>query len=211
MKGKYKTFWRRLIALIIDAYAMWPIGILLGYFLNKNGLVFVLMDSLSLFVYSIIFHGLCGQTLGKFILKIKVLTISETKISFKNSFIRDAIPLFLAFLLITYMYYYFPEFSLLVNNDNLSEQQVASLFSNNDILGKLHIYSPIGILLLLSLGWYVLEILTVLTDYKRRALHDLIADTVVVKKVPNKGISKDPYSGTNHNPDAQVRVSNVSK
>ncbi len=213
IREKYKTFWCRFVALIIDLFVMWPIGILLGYFLNKNGLVFTLIDSLSIFAYSILLHGICGQTLGKFILKIKVLTILERKISFKSAFIRNAIPLFLAFFLIIYMYFYFPEFFLFNNNDALNKLQAALSLANNDVLDKLqeeyierlHIRSPTVILLLLNLGWYVIEILTMFTNKKHRALHDLIADTIVIKKVPNKCISKGPCPGTNLNSSVSER------
>ncbi|MCP4265769.1 MAG: RDD family protein [Candidatus Brocadiaceae bacterium] len=203
-KEIYKTFWRRFVALIIDLFVMWPIGILLGHFLNKNGLVFTLIDNLSIFAYSILLHGICGQTLGKFILKIKVLTILERKISFKSAFIRNAIPLFLAFLLIIYMYYYYPEI-LLFNNDDVLDKLLEKHIE------KLHINSPIVILLLLNIGWYMLEILTMFTNNKRRALHDLIADTVVIKKVPNKGISKGPFPGTNLNSSVSERANDVNR
>lgn len=39
---------------------------------------------------------------------------------------------------------------------------------------------PEGILAFASLGWFLLEVFTMLANYKRLAFHDLIAKTVVV-------------------------------
>jgi uncharacterized RDD family membrane protein YckC len=40
---------------------------------------------------------------------------------------------------------------------------------------------PALILAYASIGWFLLEVVTMLTNSKRRALHDLIAKTVVVR------------------------------
>jgi len=42
---------------------------------------------------------------------------------------------------------------------------------------------PGMILAFASLGWFLLEVITMLTNSKRRAIHDLIAKTMVLKVV----------------------------
>ena len=42
-------------------------------------------------------------------------------------------------------------------------------------------YWPLAALGFLNVGWFVLEITTMLANQKRRALHDLIAGTVVIR------------------------------
>ncbi len=180
IEKKYKTFWRRFFAIIIDFLVLAPITILLEYISNTTGVQFFsLFDNFTIYAYTIILHGLYGQTLGKYILRVKVLTLSETKISFKNAFLRDAIPLLLTFIIVGYMFVNVgPMLASFGSNEMPSEQQLTEL-----MLQMQKLFIPMMILTLMHIAWVLLELITMLTNNKRRALHDFIAGTVVVKKI----------------------------
>jgi hypothetical protein len=55
---------------------------------------------------------------------------------------------------------------------------VAKKYSGSDSLAN---HWPLLVLGFANLGWFLLEITTMFTNSKRRAFHDLIAGTVVVR------------------------------
>lgn len=199
IEKKYKTFWRRFFAIIIDGLVLIPITMLLEYITQMTGVQFFSwFDNVTIYAYTIILHGLYGQTLGKYILRIKVLTLSETKISFKNAFLRDAIPLLLTFIIVGYMFVHFaPLFSSFDTKEPLSEQQLAEL--NLQVMRQMtKAFIPMMILGFMHFVWVLLELITMLTNDKRRALHDFIAGTVVVKKIYIKDLKSQKA------PDTQI-------
>jgi len=107
-------------------------------------------------------HGRFGQTLGKMALKVVVLDKSLGRLPWRQAFLRDLVPtLFtIAFLI---------DASGLVlggvNPDQIYEKGIRM--------------SP---LLWVAAFWAIAELLTMLTNNKRRALHDFIAKSVVVKR-----------------------------
>ncbi len=165
---KYNTFSRRFVALIIDGIILSALNFLLEQLYTENRIVILTVSFLVLvfpYLYSILFHAKFGQTIGKMICKVKVIDVTETKeISLNQAFLRDAIPLILVVTL------------FIMSNIVLSEPYSES-------------YQPTAaafvILLIPSLLiyiWSILEIVTLLGDRKSRALHDKIANTVVVKE-----------------------------
>jgi uncharacterized RDD family membrane protein YckC len=122
--------------------------------------LWLLITNSSSYVYSVLMHGYYGQTLGKMACKIKVLDISERPITMMQAFLRD----------------------IVIIGINI----ISSAISLNLLITAGGIQSPkfqnvqmvIGFA---SFAWFVAEILTMLTNKKRRAVHDFIAGTVVVR------------------------------
>jgi uncharacterized RDD family membrane protein YckC len=193
IEKKYKTFWRRFFAIIIDVLVLVPITMLLENISQTTGVQFFSwFNNFTIYAYTIILHGLYGQTLGKYILRVKVLTLSETKISFKNAFLRDAIPLLLTFIIVGYMFIYFgPLLSSFDSNEMPSEQQLMEV-----MLQMQKTFLPMMILTLMHNAWILLELITMLTNNKRRAIHDFIAGTVVVKKIYIKDLKSQKARDT---------------
>lgn len=165
---RYQTFWRRLFASIIDRFVMWPVGWLLFYLTNGNiGLSVIVADMLNNFspyIYSVLLHGYHGQTLGKMVMGVRVVDFdTEDEIDIKQAFVRDSVAIALMVLLYAY------SFILFSGNDSYER---ASDFES---------LPPMFYLNMLSVLWIVLEIVTMLFDNKSRAVHDLIARTVVVR------------------------------
>jgi uncharacterized RDD family membrane protein YckC len=159
---KYKTGSNRIIAAFLDSLILMVVGVFLIQFLNliESTLFLGLISFVQVtipYLYSIYLHGKFGQTVGKYLMKIKVYDVSEKKeISYKQAILRDIIP-FASVVVV----------------------QFISLFLNDQSNGFLHsLLAAIGAFVTI---WTVLELITMLFNKKRRALHDFIANTVVLR------------------------------
>jgi uncharacterized RDD family membrane protein YckC len=111
-------------------------------------------------LYSVVLHYKYGQTIGKWVAGVKVVDISETRtLTFKQSVLRDVFYLGIEIVGLLYLAY-------LVFQTDKAE------YLYNDY--RTFADQPI-------LWWTFIELVTMLTNSKRRALHDLIAKSVVVR------------------------------
>lgn len=164
--NKYRTGFQRFVASTIDGFILIPLA-LLDFWIVTPGrpapllVAWLLVSYPAGWVYSVLMHGLYGQTIGKMITGVKVLDVSEVRrISMRQSVMRDSI-------------------YILINTAALATSVYlvvtgASVDSDSFIMTG----AMVGIA---ALAWSAAEILTLLTNKKRRALHDLIAGTVVLK------------------------------
>jgi len=159
--NRYNTFWRRFFANWIDGIVIGILGFVIKPFENASSPTLInLIYFVSLlipYLYSILLHGYSGQTIGKMIVGVKIFDKSEnSKINFKQAFLRDIIP--------------------------LSGGLVLFLLSVSGFLTNQGIVTLTAILFMtIMVSWTVLEIITMLFSDKRRALHDFIAGTVVLR------------------------------
>lgn len=164
---KYNTLGSRFVAAFIDGIVMIPVGILSGIIpvtesFSKIAIVWNVVISLIPVIYTIWLHTNYGQTLGKKVMKVKVVDISENPITFTQAVIRSLpqmLPVFLTA-------------SALINQ---IQSSAINLFSNeqfqNMYMGMYFLYGV----------WVIGNCISALVTEKKRALHDLIAGTVVVK------------------------------
>ncbi len=162
---RYETFWQRFFAAIIDGLVMWPIGFGLKYLLGSDiGYVVIigqLLNSFSPYLYSVLFHGFKGQTLGKMAMGVIVVDFeTEGEIDLKQAFLRDSVPI----VLMVGVYIY----SLIMFVGNLENAGFVA-------------FAPLFFIAILNFIWVSLEIFSMLFNDKSRAVHDLIAKTVVVR------------------------------
>lgn len=166
-KFRYFTFWRRFWASFVDVLVFLPLGFVEGFLSSpeRGSLVLILWSTISHIIgwlYSVLLHARYGQTLGKMLTGVKVLDLSEERIpSFRQALLRDIGPIVLNALSLAYVIY------LIVSGKYGRAGEVSTL--------------PFEVLTWAAFGWALLEIITMATDEKRRALHDYIAGTVVVR------------------------------
>ncbi len=168
-KDKYSTFSPRLVASFIDGIILSVLSGLLIYIGTKGGGLFQTateyLDFMQFSIYSILLHGLYGQTVGKMVMNVKVVDVkTEGNINFKQALLRDCVPV-LSILLVLVAILFIPE----VPVEGEVSQWVINIF--------------LGLSFSL-LGWHLIEIVTMLLNKKRRALHDFIAGTVVIQLLP---------------------------
>jgi len=163
---KYQTFLPRFCASFIDGLIFIPLTMLNG-FLASTQLPPIVMVGwsiifyLSYYFYSVLLHRHFGQTLGKMALRIKVLDVSEQRLpNLKQAVLRDIGYIVLNAISLLY-------FTILVFGGEPARKAFDA--------------RPQLILAYLSFGWLLLEFVTMMMNSKRRALHDLIAGTVVVR------------------------------
>ena len=165
--NKYDTFGPRFLAALIDGLVFVPMGFIddVMTLQNHGAFAFIgwsIVSYSSMWLYSVLLHARCGQTLGKMVTKIKVLDVSEDRIpSLRQALIRDVGRVVMDTLALMYMIF------LITEGQYVQGEEISSL--------------PGKILGWAGIGWFLLEIITMLTNEKRRAFHDYIADTVVIR------------------------------
>lgn len=164
---RYRTFGPRFWAGWIDGLVFAPLGWLTEFLIAPAApavrVSMLVLDAILYFTYSVVAHGLYGQTVGKWLCGVEVLDVSESKLSMRQALWRDGVPIVLTFISFVVL---FPE---------LLERTPQAPKRIHDIgwMGRAFIWS--------SGAWYLLELLTMLTNDKRRAVHDFIASSVVVR------------------------------
>lgn len=163
LNGKYETGWRRFFAAFIDAVIVnivaIPIQILFKIEIENH--VFWISDPIQLFNLILLTYFM-GATIGKKILGLKVVDITtESSISLLQSVLRE-IGSVIVFLI---------QLGLLWQSTRYKQIDITDDYSK-----------PFGILNLGIFVWFTIEMTTMLLNKKRRALHDLIAGTVVLRK-----------------------------
>lgn len=160
--NRYQTGFRRLFAAIIDGIIFIPLSAM-EQWIFKDTVHLPLAISSTIFfallplVYSIFLHYKYGQTLGKRIAGVKVLDISETRLlTLRQSVFRDGFYLIVEVVGLCY-------FLSQINKPEYLQKNYSDFAAQ-----------PI-------IWWTVIELVTMLTNKKKRAIHDLIAGSVVVR------------------------------
>jgi uncharacterized RDD family membrane protein YckC len=164
---RYRTFWRRFWAGLIDGVVLSPVSWVDQLIWETATSVFILLpwwvfSSCSYIAYSVLLHGYRGQTIGKQLMRVKVYDVSGAKLSLKQAALRDSVVIaVMAYGIATDLPW---------------------------VLAGTYPYSPerqfdlaLYIALYAMFGWYLLELITMLLNPKRRAIHDFIAGSVVMR------------------------------
>lgn len=162
---KYSTGWKRIGAAIVDAIVFSPF-LLVNKWLLQNEVPISIHITWSLFstfapiFYSVWLHHKYGQTIGKWVAGVKVVHVSEQKnLTLKQAFLRDSF--YIAVEVIGL---------LLFIQASISSSDVSYIIPDYDSFADL----PATI-------WLLLEITSMLTNKKRRAVHDFLASSVVIR------------------------------
>jgi uncharacterized RDD family membrane protein YckC len=162
MENKYTTFWPRFFAGIIDSLIFFPLvfpGLFWDMTSVRTNIIINIANLVIYTIYVVVGHGIYGVTIGKKLLRIKLLDLSETStIGMGRAFLRESIWVALSVLAIV----------------DFATKTKGTQFITLEQYDELSFYSWI------SFGWLFLEIATMLTNSKRRAIHDYIARSVVV-------------------------------
>jgi len=162
----YRTFWRRVWAAFFDFLILMPPAAALFWYwprLTSPTLQIALFVLASMYgvAYSILLHAKWGQTFGKMATGVRVIDVAGGPIGLRQALRRDSPALVLSI--------------------------ASTALGIRDILAGEYALMPASEgPLSIALGaagfiWSLAEILTMVTNPRRRAIHDLIARTVVVK------------------------------
>ncbi len=168
---KYRTFWRRFWAGVVDGIVLLPIALLANWIWAHHAAlprallaVVHVGTSVMYYAYSIYFLGRFGQTLGKMAMNLRVLDLSEQRhVTYLQAIRRDIVPLAITAILL-------PNELYQIMDGRFSLQHPATVPDTASIVSGS-----------VAVVWFVIEVTTMMFSSKRRALHDFIAGSVVVK------------------------------
>ncbi len=172
----YAGFWLRFGALLLDLIVMSPLIILdiliNGYSRNACYFTFVFMLLISI-GYNVYFVKKFGGTPGKLVTGLKIIRIDGKDIGWKEAFLRYSVDLaFIIFIGVISI-----KSNSLADGETLKSlawlKRQEYLMSFSPILFKIHSW--------INNIWIYGELIVLLTNKRKRALHDFIANTVIVK------------------------------
>ncbi len=172
----YAGFWVRLASMLLDLIFMLPVIFVILYLngLGKNVYFYTLIPSLAFgFWYDIYLPKKYGWTPGKRVAGIKILRLDGKTIGWKEAILRHSVMFFLTLLSSIWM-----TMSLLSADDaifkNLSWiEQAQYLKSLSPDFFKFYTWA--------SNIWIYSEFIVLLLNKRKRAIHDYLAGTVIVR------------------------------
>lgn len=173
----YAGFWRRLGAFWLDVTIGLPLIFILQY-VNSFDKTFNYVTFIPFITFAIFYNIYCvkrwGGTPGKLIAKIKIVRLDGKDVNWKEAILRHIVEL-----LTTIIYYIFVFIAL----SKMSNQEYISLSNFNKSKRMIELcpsfYRYID---WFNNIWIWSEFIVLLTNKRKRALHDFIAGTVVIKK-----------------------------
>lgn len=172
---RYAGFGPRFSANLIDFLIFVPISIGLLWLDALSWEVALVVIFLRVYfsaIYNVYFHGRWGRSIGKFVMKIRVTKLNGESIVYKQAFYRYSVDLCLATISII---------ALLMGMLSMSKSD----YETADFVQRTAMVQQsapfwnewIG---LTGKIWFWSEVVVLLFNKKRRAIHDFIAGTVVI-------------------------------
>ena len=169
MDTAFHTFWRRYWALVIDSLFLLPLAVILfgiGWQVTAPAgqILLHVVGSFYGVAYTVFFHGRYGQTLGKMTTRIEVVDLSGRPIGIRQALWRDGPTILFSLASAAY--------GIRAAMDGINP----FTFDLLKVVPPLLVYA--------NLFWILAEFVTMLTNRRRRAIHDWIAGTLVARTNP---------------------------
>ena len=172
----YAGFWERLGANVLDIFCYLPVTFLIEYISSTSKtsyFVMIIPHLLFIYYYNIYCVQKYGGTLGKLIVGIKIININGKKATETNAWLRFSVSVVLILFITTIKAYSvskIPEdlYTRLnrLDRSTLINQQIPILFNVFSWASNL---------------WAISELITLLANEQKRAIHDFLGDTIVVR------------------------------
>ena len=199
----YASFWKRSASVLIELLLFFPVFyFLVKYFFPISklsaGVGYAFLSLLEI-AYLVYFHTRWGQTIGKMVMGIRVTRLDGTRIGFREALMRSSVDIVLGSVLIV-------STEMIIANWKTPEW---GSIGGMKMLRLLHQRNPLNDLLnSIDNLWILSEAVVVLFNWKRRALHDFIAGTVVLdlKKGPVFSIANSIIEVPDSNAKKRIRL-----
>lgn len=170
-----------------------PGTILAGYGPAWAAIAWLVLVTPVVALYTIVGHGHWGKTIGKHVTGLEVVrSVDEGRAGYARAIRRDAVTvafgIFATVLMVSAISSGDVEVFRVFDTPEVPEYEPGEmpgfreLFWNSETMGPYAEPWYLGVIALQS-AWGAAEIITMLTNRRRRALHDFIGGTVVVKTV----------------------------
>lgn len=172
---EYAGFWKRLGSYLIDILAFLPLSGL-AFWLGNTTRWYYLYCLIPVTIIGLWFHVYLvkkyGGTPGKLVMKIQIRRVDGSMVGYKEAILRYSVLFVLSNLI---------SIAFILATLKMSDTEYFSLGFNQRTLRQMELapewYKPFNYLMNI---WIWSEFIVILTNKKRRALHDFIAGTVVV-------------------------------
>jgi uncharacterized RDD family membrane protein YckC len=173
----YVGFWQRLAAYALDFAILVPYALVARQLINTSRsayLVNLILGTILAIVFEVYLVKRFGGSPGKLIMGIQIAKLDGSKVGYRQAIIRYSV-LFLISIL--------SSAGLLMSLFSMSDLEYAAFTSAQAHVRALEAGAPSWYQPLQIAGavWVYSEFLVLLTNKKRRALHDFMAGTVVIE------------------------------
>jgi uncharacterized RDD family membrane protein YckC len=189
----YAGIWQRFGAGIVDAVILIPLAYLLNYLAGLSvitAIIVAVITNLLYSVYTIFFHYHYGATLGKMAAKIKVSRADGSSINLNQAILRSSV--FIGFALLTLTA------DIIALSHVNPDVYLSSAWKERMIHLAPFYPSWYGNMFIGSVIWVLGESVFILLDKRNRAIHDLIADTVVIKCIKSEKVAPGKQGTANN-------------
>ncbi len=180
-ENMYAGFWSRVGAFLIDMFISYLINYPLQHLMEQGKLYYYILIPVStivVFIYNIYFVKLWGATPGKRIIGLMIIKKNGQFISWKEAILRHSVELSLTIVMTI------TTFTTIIS---LTNEEYIKSGINGAALKMMadhpFLITTLGTIMVL---WMWSEYLVLLLNKRKRALHDYIAGTVVVKRKYNE-------------------------
>jgi uncharacterized RDD family membrane protein YckC len=174
----YGGFWPRVAALLLDTLILSPFTILISYLniVSLSNYYYTSIASLSVvLIYNIYFVRQNGGTPGKRAMGLKIVKADGTEMDWQTAFLRYIVMFLVTSLSVVITL-------LKVGNADADEYESLSWLEKIQYIGKLG-GSASTVSTVITNAWMLAGIIALLSNPKKRAVHDFIANTVVIKDI----------------------------
>ena len=172
---RYATFWQRFGAAWIDVFVLLPLMVLHEWIDSQSriaALVLTVPMAVVYAGYAIYGHGRFGQTVGKHVMGIRVMTTAGERIGWREAWVRSSVDL--AFTLLGVI----ASFVVLTAVAD-SDYYGVGWVQRSENLNALQPFWVVWVAIAAQV-WTWSEVIVMLFNERRRALHDFMAGTIVI-------------------------------
>ncbi len=184
---QYAGFWQRFGALMVDGFVLLPLMLSTAWASTESrawALLLIVPQSVLILGYYVWFHARWGQTPGKMATHVRVVRLDGSPIALRQALLRSAPDIFLGLL---------SAGARFVSLLQIPAAEYASLGWMGQARRLSEIEGGWQWLGWLQITWVLSEVFTMLFNERRRAIHDFIAGTVVIRTRPKRP-GKDLFS-----------------
>jgi len=171
---EYAGFWKRTLALLVDTAVLLPIALLniwSWYESNAVAVVSAILLCLVSSTYIVVLHGLCGQSIGKMVVGLKVEQVDGSRLTWKGTWLRSC-P-------VIAIYIVAGAGSAYSINSIPPDSFMLASYTQKGRLVREHKPSWAQLSSQASLIWVFAEAVVLGASKQKRAIHDFLGGTIV--------------------------------
>jgi uncharacterized RDD family membrane protein YckC len=185
----YAGFWQRLGSMLIDLLVMLPL-VWIVFWGQDHYRLFDAFELIPLVLFGLWFHvylvSKYGGTPGKLLLDLRIIKVSGKPAQLSTAFVRN---------LPNFAFDTLWRFGMAIALFHMTDAEYFALNHHKHFAEVAKMAPPwCHWIEIASLVWALSELVVLLTNRKRRALHDFIAGTVVIQVPPNPSFKRNAPS-----------------